>query len=815
MMRFLVLTLTFTISVQALYSQQLGKWKQRLTSTGLSVGINPLNPNTVYAQNSTGTFLVSYNRGQTWTSRGNMPSQQVREILVHPLDTTVILCAAFTGGLHRSSDGGLTWTTVIPGFGIDGESIALNPVYADTIYAGDYSTTNVYQSTNRGATWDRMGTIGGSICAFTVRPDSTNILYAGAGAGRIAKTTDYGATWRVVKPEGSEEIPKIVINRFQPLTAFGAAYEGPDSTEGVWKTADGGEHWFRTSLQARSIWSLDIDNTNPSIVFAGTFSENSATVFVTSDAGNSWIPRATGIPPSSDAWNIKVHPLDGNVVWLAEQGSSPGVYQYVSTRTIVEGVVLDNATGDTIRNGWIVETSSLDTVNLSTSQGAFSFGFFSGDPSLTPTLHIVAYPYFTSDVTVTFVPDSTVAQRIQLQRLPTASITGTLRDSLTLQPISARVALFVATGIGPRILSDTTDQNGAFAFHSQYVSQPPSVQYDHIEIDPAIPNPHLVLPGFTLTGAGVSFPLLSPRADVLLVCADSIRFANYYESALDSIGVSWNFWTQSEPAPLSKVHLFRKNDVIFYTANRNTPFSPEESDSLLACVAAGGNLLLTGQNIAENNDTTSLLRDVVGVQFGGNVNPLSSVSGVANELFNSLSFGTFGSGGANNQISKDRLTVVDPQTRACLVYNVSAGTAAVRREVGAGKILFMGFGFEGITSTSARRSVMQRVVGYFDGSLSAGVSDEISPVKFHLDQNYPNPFNPSTTIAYSLPQEATVTLEVYDVIGRTVLTLVDKEREQAGQHKVTFDATTLSSGVYLYRITAGPFVETRKLVVLK
>jgi len=85
---------------------------------------------------------------------------------------------------------------------------------------------------------------------------------------------------------------------------------------------------------------------------------------------------------------------------------------------------------------------------------------------------------------------------------------------------------------------------------------------------------------------------------------------------------------------------------------------------------------------------------------------------------------------------------------------------------------------------------------------------------FVLHQNYPNPFNPTTTIRFSLPQRSHVTLKVFDVLGREVATLVDRELS-AGEHAVVFDAKALSSGVYFYRLQAGNFVEQKKMVVVK
>ena len=86
--------------------------------------------------------------------------------------------------------------------------------------------------------------------------------------------------------------------------------------------------------------------------------------------------------------------------------------------------------------------------------------------------------------------------------------------------------------------------------------------------------------------------------------------------------------------------------------------------------------------------------------------------------------------------------------------------------------------------------------------------------QFQLMQNYPNPFNPSTTINYEIPQNSFVTLKVYDVSGKEVKTLVNQS-QNSGQYKVQFNAGDLVSGVYVYRLTAGNLVSTRKLILTK
>lgn len=88
------------------------------------------------------------------------------------------------------------------------------------------------------------------------------------------------------------------------------------------------------------------------------------------------------------------------------------------------------------------------------------------------------------------------------------------------------------------------------------------------------------------------------------------------------------------------------------------------------------------------------------------------------------------------------------------------------------------------------------------------------PVSVSLNQNYPNPFNPTTQISYELPKQSDVRLEVYDLVGRQVATLVNQTME-AGSHTVNFNAGNLSSGVYIYRLNAGNTVLSRKLTVIK
>ncbi|MBN2417311.1 T9SS type A sorting domain-containing protein, partial [bacterium] len=96
------------------------------------------------------------------------------------------------------------------------------------------------------------------------------------------------------------------------------------------------------------------------------------------------------------------------------------------------------------------------------------------------------------------------------------------------------------------------------------------------------------------------------------------------------------------------------------------------------------------------------------------------------------------------------------------------------------------------------------------------VDDDIAgiPVTYSLSQNYPNPFNPTTQINFALPAEGMTTLKVFDVLGREVAELLHS-RMAAGHHTVTFDASLLPSGMYIYKLETGDKVFAKKMMLLK
>ncbi len=811
---------------------QVQSWRKRFASSALTVGINPLNQNTIFAEGSPGLLYVSRDRGKTWNALGSPGLQLVRQIVVHPSDTTVLLCAAASPSLEKSTDGGITWHSVLANFGIDGESITYDPLHPDTMYAGNFADGNVFRSTDRGDTWVLQGKAGAQLCAFTVRPDSANILYGGTGGGQISMSTNAGVSWHVVKQGVGnrvfQEVPKIVISPVNPLVAYATLNGNPDSTLGVWKTTDGGRTWTQTALPRIATWAMAIDSANQDDFYAGTFLDGLTTVFRSTDGGSSWTSLSGGLPAGGYLWSLKDHPLDTAGVWASVTNDVfgfGGIYHLSSRQAEIGGAVLDAATGDTVKNGFVRIAATGDSVNLASSGGMYTLGYYEGDPTLTPTVEVESYPYYTGQTVITFSPGSAGHQDFTLTALPWGTVSGALADSLH-HPVRAVLTLATQTVSGPVAAVETTDAAGSFTFQKRYIAYPPIVGDYALFVDPDLPFVQLKIQPLHLDTAGISLSLLTSPADVFLVGEDSADYQQYYQASLDSLGMTANAWNTvtKGPAPFPAGTKFRKKTVIYFTATKNTPIDNRGLDSLHAALGAGCNLFLTGQNIAELNDSSSFLQNDLGVGFGGNSSIVYS-AGVSGDLFSGFGFYTTGAG-ANDQNSRDILTLLTPRARPVLGYGATAqgGTAAVRIDSAGsgGRVVYMGFGFEGINTPQTRTAVMQRVIAYLDSTFVLGVGGGKGgiPRSFALSQNYPNPFNPGTRLEFDIAREGHAVLKIYNLLGQEMGTLVDGEK-QAGSYSVRWDAGGFPSGVYFaqLRVTAKDgvllFEAARKLVVVR
>ena len=132
-------------------------------------------------------------------------------------------------------------------------------------------------------------------------------------------------------------------------------------------------------------------------------------------------------------------------------------------------------------------------------------------------------------------------------------------------------------------------------------------------------------------------------------------------------------------------------------------------------------------------------------------------------------------------------------------------------------IVMQGDSIPGSTVNTAGMPVAVSAQYYHFSAEILIVSADEDPVivnEFNLEQNYPNPFNPSTKINYTLAERSNVTIKVYDVLGNEIATLINTTQE-AGAYDVNFDASQLSSGLYIYTLNAGNFTSSKKMMLLK
>jgi Secretion system C-terminal sorting domain len=170
-----------------------------------------------------------------------------------------------------------------------------------------------------------------------------------------------------------------------------------------------------------------------------------------------------------------------------------------------------------------------------------------------------------------------------------------------------------------------------------------------------------------------------------------------------------------------------------------------------------------------------------------NVSELNRAEGVEVKLVKTSSYLSF-----NKDSESIELIKANTETDITFTFNINRDAPLNKKDT----IEFM---ITGMNSISLMKSFIFNYIG---------------PKEFKLEQNYPNPFNPTTTIQYQLPQDARVTLKVYDVLGSEVTTLINEEQE-AGYKEVQFNGSSIASGMYIYRLTAGSFSIIKKMMLVK
>jgi hypothetical protein len=470
--------------------------------------------------------------------------------------------------------------------------------------------------------------------------------------------------------------------------------------------------------------------------------------------------------------------------------------------------------------------SAATTVDLSVA--STDTAYFPGVwvPSVDSVYELSAYTRLASDEDL-----SNDTLKVTITILPVVTVTGTVKDSVTLEGIDAWL-YFLRTGSPRDTLWDSTSTDTAGHFSLDVVTG----VYD-VDIVPGLPYPRETLRGINVTKDSV--PVIDVElgpATLLLVDDDEGKtYESYYTSALDTLGVTYITWDVSESGefPVSLVSLFGSPIVIWFTGDAVTnTLTPADRESLGVLLDSGGNLFVTGQNVGQDLDTTFFLSDYLHAALvlpTTNDHTLYGVTG--DPVGDGLSILTAGSPGAGNQVSQD---VISPLAGADSVLMYSPiDCAGIKYDSGVYKVVYFGFGFEGVASRpeqgyNTNWYLLRRVLNWFDPSIVA-VEEPLAgrrPLAGDrlLLRIEPNPFTTAVAIVFEsfICQGGNAEVDIYDLSGRFVKTVWKGTCTGGVQEsrKLAWDGSSergeqVPSGVYFVRYSEGGRSLARKVVLVR
>jgi hypothetical protein len=302
----------------------------------------------------------------------------------------------------------------------------------------------------------------------------------------------------------------------------------------------------------------------------------------------------------------------------------------------------------------------------------------------------------------------------------------------------------------------------------------------------------------------------------------------YITATLDSLGLIHDVWDDEAglfPAfPLDELQIQSYQTVVWFTGDAGNCLDDTDMDRLEELLDAGVHLLLSGQDVAESLAATeqgaNLMDAWLGVQYDGYENSLRVEGPDDDPLFDGMSFATAGYGldGANNQTSRDRL-LPNPDVDVCLEYQTGY-PAAVRRDFGASRLIFCGFGVEAIVddneSFSTRREFFTIALDYLENGI-ASVNDLPVPKLFAIRSVWPNPAANTLRAQLLIPASSLgLKASLIDVAGRVVASLPHDSQLTPGEALVSFRVPeAVPSGLYFLNVQHDAIQQSVPVTILK
>ena len=783
----LLLVVFLTIFVLSSSGSSFAQGWEQIGLSGLVTGGvagHPDTPDTIFAVSGDSVYR-SIDGGTSFVSVfGSLNSQNFTAINISPLNADNILVGTShfleNAKVYFSASGGDSWGEFPHSYW------TVEDIESDPGVMSDFWITTANDLVKRDVT---VGDFGGS--DFEIHPLDNQHLFLGIGDSLgVGISTDGGATWNYYN-EGlptlsTTDIEAIALHPTDPSVLFLGVKTGinPASFE-AYISSDSG-HTF-TQLN----WTTTMGRITAAVIDPTMGSEG--TVFIVSSMG---------------AYRM---PLDTRFISELNDGLVGGATS-VNSITLVPGTALYAGTDDGLWRWKYLPNLALAARKLDDTSGGNGDGVPQEGEQVALTVYLHNFMF------------------------AAAGVTGSITTS------DVNVVIDDGDAAFPDVPGLGSASNSADPFL--------------VSINAGAPHAHVADLDLVLTSNSgeyvdtLTVGIAIARHIILLVDDDEGQsYEVYYTATLDTLDQTdtlkniYDHWDVQNYGPAAEIIQapWTHDPVIWFTGDavENT-LTAEDRTAIETFLDDGGDCILTGQNIAEDLAGSDFLTTYLGIDWSQLiVDPVAHgipgdpVSGNLQTII------TQGSLGANNQYSRDELSIALPEVGAVsFVYDTTAfNIAGVRIEkdnagVRDGRCLFLGFGFESVSSGGSplfitRTAMMRDMLRWL--RVPTGIEDGSEepagavPRVFTLGQNYPNPFNPQTSISFTVPgsagEKTDVSLSVYDIRGRLVNTLLEESRE-SGSHTIVWNGRDesgrkVSSGIYFYRLESGEKVAVRKMVILK
>ena len=752
----------------------------------------------VWTVGDNGNCFQSTNSGDTWAPKSLSVSVALRSVTFTGAATGWI--AGDNGTILKTTDGGETWNTQASGTSQRlNKTLAASPTNAFVVGAGG----TFLRTIDGGTTWTPVSVNGSTKEFFSVGASGTSVYIAGADA-LAYKSEDSGQTWTTLdfRIDSKSDINGVYVKEPQLAVFVGGGgfirstverstdytfglhqmhaklndvffYDGlkgwacSEKNNAVLRTTDGGVTWLLPqgtsvsySWSSRISTSSSIGNTfvldpwNKNRIFEAA----SNVIYMSADRGDTWASVPGKTAGGGSQWSFYISPRDSNIWLTATSGSPKGV-----KRSTDRGVTWTSVLARNFTNYGMpleMDPDHPDTVLFAEDQGVSGIAPVYRSTNFGATWDTLGLGRFRSPCDVYIVPDTTGLIYLA------DGITG-----------NGNAQMWRSTNGGVNWTS----------IYSSASSEIPMIAVSRLRKTQGFAT-HWGGGGAVMrtTNAGISWTSVATTgstwgADIAKDDPNVFMYGTYGGGTSYLSTNSGGVFTSS---PLSGSN----SGMLFY-----------DRATVLAHQAGGG---INKYVVTYTVPVTSVQALTVTAPNGGEVwnqGSIQNITWTTTNISNLKIEFRAAPGQAWQTIVAS--TPAFGGSYAWLVPNIPTSQARIK--------ISDAFDSAPIDSSDADFTV--------SGALA--VEEQVTPISFALEQNYPNPFNPSTKISFALPKDEFVMLKVYNMLGQEVATLVN-EKKAVGRYTVEFSAGTheaaaLSSGLYVYKLIAGEFVQTRKMLLLK